>query len=326
MELTFSRLIRSSITSLHCCMIVFILFSLVTTANAQTKIIPLWPGVAPGSENWIQKEVWYRNDWDQKKMVRNVTEPTLTAFIPESGKANGTAIIICPGGGYRFLSWESEGTEVADWLCERGVAAFVLKYRLTNTGASEEEFSKVMEEIRESMKRITEPSKPGDNTNDRNRPARSEESRKVVQLAIEDGRQAMRIVRERAAEWNISSDRIGIMGFSAGGGVTMGVVMDHDEKSRPNFAAPIYGGGMGEAKIPDDAPPLFILAAYNDMTSVGSVRLFSEWKSAGLSAELHIYSKGGHGFGMNKRGLPVDTWIERFGDWLRTEGFLGQDK
>ena len=184
-----------------------------------------------------------------------------------------------------------------------------------------------MEEIRESMKRITEPRKPGDAANTGSRPARSEESRKVIQLAIEDGRQAIRIVRERAAEWNIASDRIGIMGFSAGAGVTMGAVMDHDEKSRPNFAAPIYGGGMGEAKIPGDAPSLFIIAAHNDnAASVASVLLYSEWKSAGFSAELHIYSKGGHGFGMNKRGLPVDTWIERYGDWLRTEGFLGQDK
>ena len=87
MELTFSRLTRISIAGLTCCMVVFILFSLVTTANAQTKIIPLWPGIAPGSENWTQKEVWYSNDWDQKKMVRNVTEPALTAFIPESGKS-----------------------------------------------------------------------------------------------------------------------------------------------------------------------------------------------------------------------------------------------
>jgi acetyl esterase/lipase len=115
----------------------------------------------------------------------------------------------------------------------------------------------------------------------------------------------------------IKPDRVGIMGFSAGGMVTMGVVMDHDADSRPDFAAPIYGGGTNGAKVPDDAPPLFILCASDDrLAAAGSARLYSEWKAAGRPVEPHIYEKGGHGFGMTPKGLPVDRWIERYGDWL----------
>ena len=133
----------------------------------------------------------------------------------------------------------------------------------------------------------------------------------------------MKVVRQRASEWGIAPDRIGILGFSAGGMVTMGVVMQSDGESRPNFAAPIYGGSTGGAAVPANAPPLFILCADDDaLMAAGSARLYSEWKAAKKSAELHIYSKGGHGFGMNRRGLPVDNWIERFGDWLGTQGLL----
>ncbi|MCL5019294.1 MAG: alpha/beta hydrolase [Patescibacteria group bacterium] len=296
------------------------LFSLTAVVNAQTQVIPLYDGIAPGSENWTQKEVEYRNDWDHKRMVRNITQPTLTAFLPDPAKANGTAVIICPGGAFRFLSWESEGTEVAEWLKERGVAAFVLKYRLINTGATEEEFAKSMQEVRELMKKISAPGKPEESTS---RPVESGDRKQVIPLAVEDGKQAIRVVRRHAAGWNLAPDRIGIMGFSAGGMVTMGVVMNYDAESRPNFAASVYGGGTNGIKIPDNAPPLFILAAHDDqMGSVGSARLYSEWKTAGYSAELHIYSKGGHGFGMNKRGLPVDTWIDRFADWLKAQEFL----
>jgi acetyl esterase/lipase len=241
-------------------------------------------------------------------MVRNVVRPTLTAYLPESSKAVGTAVIICPGGAFRFLSWESEGTKVAEWLQARGVAAFVLKYRLVDTGATEDEFKESMKELAGAKAA----------------PQRSGEAfREVAELAANDGRQAMKVVRARAAEWGIAPDRIGVLGFSAGGAVTMGVVMKHDADSRPNFAAPIYGGRTGDAEVPADAPPLFILCASDDdFAAASSAKLYSQWKTAGRPAELHIYSKGGHGFGMNQRGLPIDSWIERFGDWLGTQGLL----
>jgi acetyl esterase/lipase len=267
-------------------------------------------------------------------MVRNVTTPTLTAFLPDPAIATGAAVVICPGGGFRFLSWQSEGTEVAKWLQARGVAAFVLKYRLMKTAASEEEFRREMAAFfaslanrrnrpgaddapkRESPK---DQSKPGEAS----RRAIPEEMRKIGTLAIEDGKQAIKVVRQHAAEWGIKPDRIGIMGFSAGGMVTMGVVMDPDKESRPDFAAPIYGGGTGGAKVPGDAPPLFILCASDDqLAAAGSFRLYSEWKAAGRPVELHLYEKGGHGFGMTPKGLPVDRWIERYGEWLGQRGLI----
>jgi acetyl esterase/lipase len=144
-----------------------------------------------------------------------------------------------------------------------------------------------------------------------------EDMQKIAALGAADGRQAIKVVRHHASEWGIKPDRVGIIGFSAGGMVTMGVVMENDAESRPDFAAPIYGGGTNGAKVPEDAPPLFILCASDDrLAATGSVRLYNEWKAAGKPVELHIYEKGGHGFGMNQKGLPVDHWIDRYGDWL----------
>jgi acetyl esterase/lipase len=278
---------------------------------AQETVIPIWPGVAPGSESWTQTEVEYLTGGRQK-MVRNVVKPTLTAYLPEKSRATRTAVIICPGGGFHFLSWQSEGTAVAEWLKERGVAAFVLKYRLIDTGATEEEYQR-------RTARLLRGAASGVVYSE----TEEQERRAIPALAIADGRQAVKVVRQRAAEWDVAPDRIVLLGFSAGGAVTMGVVMQHDGDSRPNYAAPIYGGGTGGAPVPADAPPLFILVANDDKgAAAGSARLYTEWKAADKPAELHIYSKGGHGFGMNKRGLPVDGWIDRFGEWLGVEGLL----
>jgi acetyl esterase/lipase len=285
------------------------LIACAAAAGGQQMVIPVWPGAAPGSESWTQKEVEYLNG--SQKMVRNVVSPTLTVYLPDRASATGAAVVVCPGGGFHFLSWDSEGLRVAEWLRERGVAAFVLKYRLIDTGATEEEYQKRVAQLfgRPGAPELT--------------PRQVEERRAIPALAAADGRQAMKVVRQRAAEWGIAPDRIGILGFSAGAVVVMGVVMRHDADSRPNFAAPIYGGDTGGSPVPPDAPPLFILVANDDKgASLGSVKLYSEWKAADRPVELHVYSKGGHGFGMNKRGLPVDTWIERFGDWLGSQGLL----
>ncbi len=258
--------------------------------------IPIWPGVAPGSEDWTQKEVAYANAWDHKQMIRNVTKPTLTAFFADPAKSTGTAVVIAPGGGFRFHSWENEGTAVAQWLASRGVSAFVLKYRLLNTGESQELFEKGQEPKGAAID--------------------------IVALGAADGRQAIKVVRQHATEWKIDSDRIGILGFSAGGSVTMGVVMEHDAQSKPNFAAPIYGPGKPGA-VAEDAPPLFIVCAGDDKGAAnGSVKLYTDWKAAGRPAELHMYSTGGHGFGMSKRGLPIDHWIDRFTEWLEVQGLM----
>lgn len=295
------------------CCILALLVCLTAAAFAQQPIIPLYAGVAPGSENAKQKESQFPGT-DQKPRIRNVTQPTLTAFVPERGKANGTAIIIAPGGGFIHLALDKEGYDLARWLQTRGVAAFVLKYRLADSG-TEEEYQKRAA----AMARATQPNAPAPVTP----AAPNPERQKAVEFAIADGQQAIKLVRQRAAEWNIAPDRIGLMGFSAGGMLTMGVVMKNDVASKPNFAAPIYGGGTNGQPVAADAPPLFIAGAHDDpIASTNSARLYIEWKTAGRSAELHIYSQGGHGFGMTKRGLPVDGWVDRFGEWLQQGGWL----
>jgi acetyl esterase/lipase len=287
--------------------------------SAGTRVIPVWPKEASGSENWTQKETEFHFEKEKRKSIRNVVRPTLTAFLPEKSKANGTAVIVCPGGGFFFLDWESEGTEVAEWLRARGVAAFVLKYRLMDTGATEEEFKRSMQSF--LMKAIAEGLKVAGSSK---HPALPEEVRKISVLAVADGKQAIKVVREHAGEWGIKPERVGIMGFSAGGLVTTGVATGYDAASRPNFAAPIYGPVYTSVKVPRDAPPLFICCASDDaLVQPGdSISLYSSWKAASKSVELHIYAKGNHGFGMSKQGLPSDGWIDRFGDWLDQQGLL----
>jgi acetyl esterase/lipase len=270
------------------------------------EIIPLWPAGAPGSEGWNQQEqetlvplpIAFRT-------IRNVTQPTLTAFLPHSSVATGTAVIICPGGAFHSLAIDHEGIEVARWLNVQGVAAFVLKYRLLPTEVRDEDFERQFQR----------------NESDGN--TLREITKQIGPLAIADGQQAIKVVRQRASEWSILTDRIGIMGFSAGGRVTIGVALEHDAQSRPNFAAPIYGALWEEITVPADAPPLFIALASDDELAVDpSVALYRAWRAADHPVELHIYAQGGHGFGMRKQGLPIDHWLDRFGEWLQVQGFI----
>ncbi|CAN5736848.1 alpha/beta hydrolase [soil metagenome] len=265
-------------------------------------IIPLWPNGAPGSEDWTQVEQEIKHPADTIQIVVNVTQPTLTAYFPDPALANGTAVIICPGGAYHLLAIDHEGRDVAAWLTARGFAAFVLKYRLMRTGDN------LMTEIGENLR---DPAK------------RAAFMQKLRPLMLADAQQSIRHVREHAAQWGIAPDRIGIMGFSAGGMVTSSVALQHDADSCPNFAGVIYGAPGEEVAVPVDAPPLFLLCADDDlMASTCSLQLYSTWKAAGRPVELHIYAKGGHGFGMHTQNLPSDRWVERFGDWLQAQGLF----
>lgn len=285
------------------CATLFAILLLTGAAAAQT-VVPLYPGAAPGSgpESYPEKQ-YFSKAWNTE-VVSNVTRPTLMVFTPSPETKNGAGIVICPGGGFMALSIMSEGAEVAKYLAARGVTAFVLKYRLAHTGDdATQEFATLYadHEKFEEMRKQVEP------------------------LAAADGLAAVAYVRQHAAEWGISPDRVGIIGFSAGGAVTSEVAFHYSAESRPAFVAPIYAGGMSmAAPVPPDAPPMFVAAANDDQLGLApvSLHLYHLWSGAHKSAELHIYAKGGHGFGMRKQGLPTDHWIDQFADWLELEGFL----
>lgn len=273
-------------------------------AGAQ-QVIPLYPSSAPGSAsaNYAEKE-YFSNIW-HTEVVSNVTKPSLIVFKPTEGAANGTGIVICPGGGFMALSINSEGIDVAKWLNARGVTAFVLKYRLVHTGED------ATEEFEQSFS---------------NRAKFDQLVAPLIPLTIDDGLAAVAYVRKHAAEWRISPDKVGIIGFSAGGTVAAGVGFRYTPESRPAFVAPIYAVAsmFKNDPLPADAPPIFIAAASDDSLGLApdSVTLYEKWTGAHKSAELHMYAKGGHGFGMRKQNLPTDHWIDRFGDWLQLQRFL----
>lgn len=269
------------------------------------KIIRLYEGKAPGSEDWNYKEIEWTSPVMPGQMIRNVVDPALEVFMPEKSKATGTAVIICPGGANIWLSWSNEGTDVAKWLADKGITAFVLKYRLVKTPEDEKEF---MEFIPAYLKKIM-----GEKT-----PVPVPEEKYP---GGDDGIRAVSWVREHADEYGIIPGKVGIMGFSAGAAVTIYTVINSLPADQVNFAAPIYGGWLGDSKVPENAPPLFTLAAADDPISETCISLYKAWRTAGKPAEIHIYSKGGHGFGMSRRGMPVDDWIERFHEWLKASGF-----
>lgn len=264
-------------------------------------IVPLWPDGAPGSEDWTQQEEEAAIH-EGIKVVRNVAQPSLTVYLPDPEVATGTAAVVCPGGAFHMLSIDMEGHDVAAWLAGKGIAAAVLKYRLIYTG---DDFPEVVGrhlEDPDEMIRLFDPLKP---------------------MLLADGQQAIRLLRSRASEWHINPDRIGMIGFSAGGTVTVNVALEHDAESRPDFAGAIYSAWTNDVPVPRDAPPLFILCAADDeMASPISLQLFSAWRAAGHPAELHIYAQGGHGFGMRTLGNPSDRWIERFHEWLGAQNLL----
>jgi acetyl esterase/lipase len=296
-------------------------FALSAAAFAQNREFAIWPGKsAPGSENWRHKEIQYTFPSPRMKMVRNVVKPTLTLFAPERSLGNGTAVIVAPGGGMRFLSWENEGTAAAEWLATRGVTAFVLKYRLLETPAGPAEFDAAMKDFFNTITKAAE-TNPGDVAHSIT--SSTEAERTVGAMAVADGLQAVRYVREHAAEWGVEPDRIGMIGFSAGAYITAGVLMNHDADSRLNFAAPIYGGETGGKPIPSDNPPIFIVVAQDDnLIYNASQQLFRDWNAARLPVEFHSFAQGGHGFGMIKQGLPIDRWIDLYGEWLDSLGLM----
>jgi acetyl esterase/lipase len=284
----------------------FILFAFAISLEAQEKVIYLYAGKAPGSEKWDWQEAESNKNSFGTKIIYNVVRPSLTVFLSDPTIANGTAVIICPGGGFQVLAIESEGFEVAGWLNKKGVTAFVLKYRLAHslTDDPTKEFMAKNPNSPEFNKSIIE----------------------LVSLDLADVKAAVSFVRTHAAEYKIATNRIGVMGFSAGGTVTTDIAYNYDPSNRPDFVAPIYPyvGSFQKSGVPADAPPMFIAAATDDQFGfhIHSLDLYKDWVQSKHVAEIHIYAKGGHGFGMKSQNLPTDGWIERFGEWLKMQGLL----
>jgi acetyl esterase/lipase len=254
------------------------------SAGAQTTV-KIWPGVAPGSEHWTQQERTFTNT-PVGTVIQNVVTPTLTAYLPPKGKATGAGIVIAPGGAFVALAIDLEANQLARVLQQRGVAAFVLKYRTVE--------------------------KHGDGI-----PAMDMDT--AGRYGIADGIQALKVVRAHAAEWSVSPHRVGIIGFSAGGMVASGALLQPDVAARPDFAAMIYGAPFGKMpSIPAKLPPVFMAWARDDAVALRPVVRFRDaLVAAGIRPEVHEYATGGHGFGMRKQGTSSDRWVDDFWRWLQ---------
>lgn len=277
----------------------------------------LLPSIAPSqeiiqlpSENsldiiWAEPEKTYFSEIWNTQVVTNVSKPTMEVFRPDPSLSNGTSVIIAPGGGLYAHSINSEGNDVALWLNSKGITAFVLKYRLVPTGEDA----------------VIDLDKDGEQVNTK--------ATKVLPLSTEDGLNAITHVRQHSKEFGIDPEKIGFMGFSAGGAVTMSVIYNANTENRPNFIVPVYPWMdiVPSHEIPVNAPPILIICATDDPLGLAaaSIELYSSWAKKGIATELHMYAKGGHGFGMKTQGLPSDSWIERFYDWSVAEGLTDPD-
>lgn len=296
----------------------FVLFLAIPTRSADDSLVlPVWPGETVGDFGTIGPErVRDPSDAPTKdaKWITNVKTPTITIFRAPAEKNTRAVVIICPGGGYWNLAWDLEGEEVAAWLNKAGINAVVLKYRV--------------------------PRRPG------------QVERLPAPGPVLDAQRSVSLVRSRAAEWGIDPNRIGIIGFSAGGHLAVTTATHFDQRAyepvddidkascRPDFAAAIYPGYFLEQeragveakkdvlapyiRIPKETPPIFLVHATDDSVAgpENSAVMYLALKRANISAELQIYARGGHGFGVRKSDLPCSTWPDRFVAWLQSQGML----
>lgn len=273
--------------------VVALALALPLTGWTQTDVIPLWPDGAPGFAD-RKDEPEQAKDW----WVKNVHYPTLTVYRPAAGTANGCAVVIAPGGGFRELVFNNEGRQPAEFLSQLGVTAFALKYRLPNEEGSPYSFAHVQQ----------------------------------------DAHRAMRLVRSRALEFGLDPERVGMLGFSAGGAVVLMIALESgagDQNApdpidrldgRPSFQMLVYPGGRLPERIPADAPPAFLLCANDDEYGCDEVtmELVGKLRAARVPVELHLLARGKHAFNMGDRSelVSVNTWPQRMADWLKDSGYL----
>ncbi|MCX8476299.1 MAG: alpha/beta hydrolase [Sphingomonas sp.] len=271
-------------------------------APAQPDAIELGTGALPGA---AASEAWHRQYGS--RFARNVTVATLTPFLPDPAKATGAAVVVAPGGGFRTLSMDNEGWDVAKALADRGVAAFVLKYRLNQTPQDMAAFERSTQEMFSGAARPPRPA-PG---------------AAIARLApqIADARAAFALIRSRAKEWRIDPERVGMIGFSAGAMLTIATTLAGQD-AKPAFIADIYGP-LAPVTVPADAPPLFVaLAADDPLFGSREYGLVDGWRAAKRPVEFHLYEQGGHGFGMYRKETTSTGWFDAFTDWLRMHGFV----
>lgn len=280
--------------------LLLVCLSMARASASEPIIWNIWPGQPPGDEAQLGPEFDRTGAAGRlvagRRVIRltNVSVPTVAIFKPEPEIDTGAAVVIAPGGGHTILAYDLEGTEIAAWLNSIGLTGIVLKYRV---------------------------------------PSRDPDQRWLA--AAQDGQRAMSLVRGRADEIGIDPDRIGIIGFSAGGTPVRYAALVRERlyepvdrydavSFRPDFAAPIYSGGIPEgATVTEDCPPFFMVIAHDDRDrSVAVAELYIALKQANVSAELHIYESGGHGYGLRSTELPVTTWPARMEEWMRQLGFL----
>jgi acetyl esterase/lipase len=285
----------------------------VAASGAEPITLDVWPGKPPGEDKALPPEADQTKDSDKliggRRIIKlgNVSTPQIAVYKPATEKDTGAAVLICPGGGHNILAYDLEGTEVAAWLNTLGVTGIVLKYRV---------------------------------------PTRTPGARRWF-AAVQDAQRAMSLVRRHAETWGLDSKRIGILGFSAGGETAALTTLFTERQytasddidrlsSRPDFVILVYGSALVErgkedkgllphVKVTKDTPPMFLAHAYDDQISpLNSAMLFVELKKANVPAELHIYSRGGHGYGLRETQDPVTTWNHRCAEWLGREGYLNR--
>ena len=284
-----------------CLGLTFCFAPLVAQADDLPAAIPLWSDGAPGSESHAN-EPEKIDAGEGKHNVTNVHQPTLTPFFPDAANATGTAVLIAPGGGHRVLCLGHEGYALGEWFAEHGIAAFVLKYRLANEEGS---------------------------------------TYTIEDHAMADTRRAIRMIRSRAKEWNVRPDRLGVLGFSAGGELAAYAAMKSDpgnpdaadvierESSRPDYQGLIYPGKSATFTVEKGMPPAFIAFGYNDRPDIatGMAEVYLKYKEAGVPAEMHVYANAGHGFGFRPgTKSAAGDWPFRFREWLVDSKLLDEPK
>lgn len=268
--------------------------------------VPVVGGSTPAKGAAPEQWFWLLDQYS----VRNVSRPTLTVVPPKTGTGNGASVIVAPGGGFAFLSWSNEGETTARTLADKGITVFLLRYRTIPTPRDKAGYANF---VMQQMSRARDPNRTFSVT---------------PPEAIADATQAVRYVRESAAQWKLDPQRIGFIGFSAGASTGLEVATASDPAGRPNFVGLVYGP-MRPHAVPASPPPLFAARAINDplyprLSAAPDYNfgLLSDWEKAGGSVELHLYADGGHGFGTQKNGRTTEGLLDQFVRWIVAGGWL----